>query len=309
MAKKREPATEKTAAEVIQHYFGTRPKSVSQIHGGLANFVFDVKVRDKELVVRISNRPGRLQFFLKEQWAVRKVREFKVPVPEILEVGNEVDGRPYMVLEKIAGRSADQCTDRVATLRRLAEYGRIINSIPTTGFGHVFDWSKNKLSRNHSWVEFLESELGIEGRIALFRKEKVFGVKEFHTVLKTIEALKRLDFKPRLNHGDLRLKNVLLDDAGEIKAIIDWENCISGPAPEWELSIALHDLSIDEKEVFLESYGISLDEFKKRSAAMKVLNILNYSRALEKAVRARDRKRVEYIKARLNGFFDLFVLK
>ena len=308
MAEKREPATEKTAAAVIEHYFGTRPKSVSQIHGGLANFVFDVKVRDKELVVRISNRPGRLQFFLKEQWAVRKVREFKVPVPEILEVGNEVDGRPYMVLEKIAGRSADQCVDRVATLRRLAEYARVINSIPTTRYGHVFDWSKNKLSRNESWVEFLESELGIDGRMALFRKEKVFSAKALQTVQKTVEQLKRLDFKPRLNHGDLRLKNVILNEAGEIKAIIDWENCLSGPAPEWDLSIALHDLSIDEKEVFLEGYGISLDEFKKRNAALKVLNILNYSKALEKAVHARDKKRVEYIKGRLNGLFDLFVL-
>ena len=308
MAKKREPATEKTAAEVIQHYFGTRPKSVSQIHGGLANFVFDIRMSDRELVVRISNRPGRLQFFLKEQWAVRRAREFKVPVPEILEVGNEVDGRPYMLLEKISGLPANQSANRVATLRQLSEYARIINSIPTTGFGHVFDWSKNKLSRNESWVEFLESEFGIEGRLALLRKEKVFSAKALRAVLKAVEGFKRLEFKPRLNHGDLRLKNLILDDAGEIKAIIDWENCISGPAPEWELSIALHDLCIDEKEVFLESYGISLEEFKKRSAAMKVLNILNYSRALEEAVRARDRKRVEYLKARLNGLFDLFVL-
>ena len=214
MAEKREPATEKTAAAVVEHYFGTRPKSVSQIHGGLANFVFDVKVCDKELVVRISNRPGRLQFFLKEQWAVRKAREFKVPVPEILEVGNEVDGRPYMVLEKIAGRSADQCVDRVATLRRLAEYARIINSIPTNAFGHVFDWSKNKLSRNESWAEFLESEFAIEARISLFRKQKVFSATALRNFLKRVEHLKQLDFTPRLNHGDLRLKNVILDDGG-----------------------------------------------------------------------------------------------
>lgn len=157
-------------------------------------------------------------------------------------------------------------------------------------------------------MQFLESEFGIDGRVALFRKEKVFSLKAMRSVLKGVQQLKRLEFKPRFNHGDLRLKNLILDEAGKIKAIIDWENCLSGPAPEWELSIALHDLCIDEKEVFLGSYGISPEEFKKRSAVMKLLNVLNYSRPLEQAIRARDRKRIEYLKARLNGFFDLFVL-
>ena len=41
----------------------------------------------------------------------------------------------------------------------------------------------------------------------------------------------------------------MVDDDGEIAAIIDWEECLSTIAPQFELSISLHDLSIDEKHV------------------------------------------------------------
>ena len=123
-----------------------------------------------------------------------------------------------------------------------------------------------------------------------------------------IRNLRKLNFSPRLNHGDIRLKNVILDDKGTIKAIIDWENCLSGPAPQWDLSIALHDLSIDEKEAFVESYGLAASEFEEITPALKTLNILNYGKALATAAAKRDSAQVRHIKSRLNGAFDLFVL-
>jgi len=59
----------------------------------------------------------------------------------------------------------------------------------------------------------------------------------------------------------LRLKNVILDEKRRITAIIDWEECMSQIAPYWELSIALHDLTMDEKQSFLDGYGLDLKEF------------------------------------------------
>ena len=50
------------------------------------------------------------------------------------------------------------------------------------------------------------------------------------------------------------MKNVIVNEAGEIKAILDWEDCSSNCAPYWDFSIALHDLSIDGKQKFLEGY-------------------------------------------------------
>lgn len=308
MKRKRHHITAKSAAAILEHYYHARPQSISQIHGGLENYVFEAKVRGKELIVRISNKPNRLQFFLKEQWAVRKAREFGVPVPEILEVGNELDGMPYMILEKISGQGGDTFGNRLQTLQSLATYTRKINSIPTSGFGHVFDWSRNRLSRNKTWADFLEDELGIDDRLELFRKQKIFAGEKLRKIESAIRDLKRLNFVPRLNHGDIRLKNVILDETGRIKAIIDWENCLSGPAPQWDLSIALHDLSIDEKEAFVKNYGLAPPDFEEIAPALKTLNVLSYGKALAKAVAKKDAAQVRHIKSRLNGAFDLFVV-
>lgn len=294
------------AAAVVQHYFGKRPDSVTQLHGGLANYVFEVKLPGQELVVRMSNKPGRLQFFLKEQWAVRKAREHKVPVPEILEVGNELDGYPYMILEKVSGQSALEGCDRLRTLRALAGYTRTINSIPTNGFGHVFDWSTNRLSSNETWSAFLSDEYQLQARLAQFRKQKIFTPQNSRKFESAVKKLQRLQFKPALNHGDIRLKNVILDEKGEIKAIIDWENCLSGPAPHWDLSIALHDLTIDEKEAFIEGYNLSASAFDGIGLSLRTLNILNYHKPLVAAAAKKDVEQICRIRSRLNGAFDLF---
>ena len=36
-----------------------------------------------------------------------------------------------------------------------------------------------------------------------------------------------------------------------------WEFCSSNVAPYWDLSLALHDLSIDAKQASLGGYGVS----------------------------------------------------
>lgn len=279
---------------------------MNQLHGGLANYVFEVKLPGKELVVRMSNKPARLQFFLKEQWAVRKAREHKVPVPEILEVGNELDGYPYMILEKISGQSGEDGGDRLRTLRELAGYTRTIHSIQTNGFGHVFDWSTNLLSSNETWSAFLTDEYQIKARLEQFRKQKIFTSQTSSRLESAVKKLQSLQFKPALNHGDIRLKNVILDEKGGIKAIIDWENCLSGPAPHWDLSIALHDLTIDEKEAFIEGYNLSFSDFDGIGLTLRTLNILNYHKALVAAGAKKDEAQIRRIRARLNGAFDLF---
>jgi hygromycin-B 4-O-kinase len=117
-----------------------------------------------------------------------------------------------------------------------------------------------------------------------------------------------MSFEPSLNHGDLRLKNVIVDEDGEIAAIVDWEDCLSTIAPPWELSISLHDLSIDEKDLFIEGYGLNSKQVQEMSPLIKAFNIVNYSNAISGAVEAGDHKGLAEFRLRLSGALDLYSL-
>lgn len=302
------PVTAATAQKVLDHHFGKKSKGVRQIHGGATNFVFEASVDREEFVLRISNKLTKLQYFMKEQWAVNKVRTKNVPAPEILEVGNDIIAMPYMVSRKIAGADATSQADNLDIFRQMGEYAALINSIGTSDFGHIFDWSRNRLSRRHSWKEYLTEDFKARERIEIFAKYKILGGQKLQKLKTAVKKLEALKTAPTLNHGDLRLKNVMLDDKGKISAIIDWEHATSNLAPYWELAIALHDLGIDQKEAFLCGYGLAPKDFQEISPMVCVLNILHYASVVEKAVKAKDREQVARLTQRLNGALDLYSL-
>jgi hygromycin-B 4-O-kinase len=309
MKKKRPAVTADVAAEVLRHHFGTRPRQVKVVHGGLNNHVFEARLGGQELIVRISRQPDHLQTFMKEQWAVNAARRKRVPTPEILEVCNDVIELPYMISLKVHGRPATNVGRmRHAVIEELGHYAAVINSIRTSDFGHIFDWSPNKLSRNGSWQEYLDKELCVEDRLAVMRNSRVLEPRVFKRLAASVKAIRRWDLRPVLTHGDIRLKNVILNEDRKISTILDWENCTSNVAPYWELSIALHDLTMDEKEIFLRGYGIELKQFVEMAPAIKTINILNYAPVISAALERNDREQLAHLRGRLNGAFDLYSL-
>jgi hygromycin-B 4-O-kinase len=148
----------------------------------------------------------------------------------------------------------------------------------------------------------------IGGRVELLERQRMLRPDAMRKLKGHIKGLRAWKGRPALTHGDIRFKNVVLDEAGKIRAILDWENCTSNLAPEWELSIALHDLCMDEKQAFLEGYGLSPREFTRIAPALKVLNILNYTGAIEEAARLKKRDQLDSLRARLHGAFDLHSL-
>ena len=112
--------------------------------------------------------------------------------------------------------------------------------------------------------------------------------------------------RPVLQHGDLRLKNVMVSpEDGRIVALLDWEDCLSAPAPFWDLAIALHDLGPDEKEAFLEGYRLTPGRFERMAPVLRVLNLLNYAWVIGQASGNGQRRQVAWLKARLRGAFDV----
>jgi len=306
--KQLEKVTPAIARKPLAHHFGKEPKKLQQIHGGATNFVFEASIGDENFILRVSNRPTRLEYFMKEQWAVRAARAKNVPTPEILEVGNDIIGLPYMIMRRVEGEPATARPHDLEIYRQLGAHAAAINSIATSDFGHIFDWSRNRLSRCHSWKDYMTDNFRPVERLKILARHKMLRPATLKKLKAAVQKLPGLRAQPTLNHGDLRLKNVILNGNGKISAIIDWEQSTSNWAPCWELAIALHDLGIDEKQAFLEGYGITPKDFDKISPTIKALNVLHYAPIVAKAVKAKDRPALARFQQRLNASLDLFSL-
>lgn len=293
------------AKQLMKHHFGVSPKRISHQASGLTNFVYDARIPEGEFIVRISSSPEKINDYIKEQWAVAHAEKAGIPVAEILEVGNNAIPHPYMIQKKLRGSEAGYHKERLNIIRQMGKYAAVLHKIPTNGFGQVFDWSENKLSKNATWKEFLEKEVRVKDCLSILRKLRMLNNGSLERLSEQLVAIEKLNIPPVFNHGDLRLKNIIIDKDACILALIDWEESSSN-IPYWDLSIALHDLSIDEKEAFLDGYGMDAEQFARIAHFLKALNLINYGPALEK-MRANSAQ-LDHYRLRLNGHLDLYSL-
>jgi aminoglycoside phosphotransferase (APT) family kinase protein len=295
------------AAAIIEHHLGTPPRRMLVNGGGLTNHVFSVDHAAGPLIVRVNEAPDKINDFLKEQWAIQRAGEAGVPVPEVLEVGMQAVPHAYMISRRVRGENAKVHRHRRKVLQQMGHLNALINAIPTDGYGQTFDWSQNRLSHNDGWAEFLERELEIDARLELLTAQRMIDATLAKRLKATLTGLPSKLLPSRLNHGDMRPKNVLADERGNVTAIIDWEDCCANP-PFWDLSIALHDLSIDEKRAYVEAYGIDDAALTLVAPAVKALNLLNYAPAVGLALDDGDQAELAHLRLRLSGTFDLYSL-
>ena len=289
---------------IVEHHFGRPPTRVLHKASGLTNFVFEVAHPQGDFMVRISEDPAKLAAFLKEQWAMARAREAGVPTPEVLEVGNDALGA-YMISLRVHGEEATHHPSRLEIARELGGLARRVHGIRTSGYGPTFDWSSNTLSNRESWREYLHAELRVDERIAALARYRMLAPGALRELRAFVRGMEQWNVRPRLNHADLRLKNVIVDAAGHIAAVIDWETCESNLAPQWDLAFALHDLGIDAKHAFVAGYGLRARELVAMAPSVRAINLLSYAPAIEAMGAARDRAGLELYRARLAGALDL----
>lgn len=294
------------AIAVVENVFGKKPENTDYKTTGHTNYVFEVKVPDGEFIVRISASSDNIKDFYKEQWVIDRVRKAGVPVAEIIKVGNDVIDSPYMIQKKLDGEVALYHPEKKKILQKMGEYTCLINSIATTGYGEVFDWSDERLSKNFTWKAFLDNEIELSKRIQILERNKMMPREALEKLRDSLERIGEWNLPTVLNHGDMRRKNVIVDEKGDIKAIIDWGEACSNIAPYWDLSIALHDLSIDDKQFFLEGYGMKPKEYAEIYETIKSLNLINYAPVIDELAKRKDTNNLEYYRLRLSGYLDLY---
>lgn len=316
MAPKAKPKTGKLAREaaafaaaVAAREIGGDTGKPKRLSGGLSNFVFGVEHRQEgPFVVRLSHEPEKIDAFLKEQWAMDRAGKAGVPVAEVAAVGFE-DGWAWMVQHRVDGGDGAHHPDRQMVLKEMGRLTKRIHGIRTKGFGHAFDPKTKRFIGAKTWAEHCAEELKLEHRLRVLNLNRMLSRSQAARLEGVLAEIAGWTVEPVLQHGDMRLKNVIVDgDPAKVSAVIDWELCASSVAPYWDLSLALHDLSIDAKQAFLEGYGCSVAEIAGIADVLKAFNIINYAPFVEQAAAKKDEALLALYRTRFSGALDLYSL-
>lgn len=307
-------ATQKLSARTLRDYvmhvartvLRRSPRQVRRRGGGITNFVYQVELDDRSVIVRINANPQKRKVFERERQAMRLARNARLPVPRVLHVG--ADPHPFMVLENARGVAGTHAYDQIGTVRQMGEITARIHRIQLPGFGPTaIDAALLRSApRRHSWGGHLEGDLHASERIANLEQMGMFlpdSAEKMRQILAHMSTWRR---NPVLHHGDMRLKNIIVDQYGKICAVLDWEHCTSSVPALWDLSIALHDLTIDEKQAFLQGYGYGPRELTKAIGYMRLLNALNYAPVIAALAERGETAKLNWHRARFAGDFNLY---
>ncbi len=286
------------------------PTRVAPLHGGLSNHAFDVETDREQVVVRLADQPDKLEGFERERQAADRARAAGVPTQEVVAIGQE-GAWTYSIARRLAGDPAMDHPDRLSILEELGRIARAVHGIRTVGLGPRFTWDEGGAGRASAsdgsmWPEYLRHELRAHDRLDRLTSLGMIEGRQEESLRQTLAEVEAWDGPPILNHGDLRLKNVVVGAEGHILGLIDWESSVSVVGPHWDLSIALHDLSIDAKQAFLTGYGLSDDEIRQAAPIWRLFNVLNYVPTIDQLVDADDTEERGRMRTRLSGALDLY---
>jgi hygromycin-B 4-O-kinase len=292
----------RAALAIFEASTGSPARRMRAQTGGQTNLVFMIENEQGSFVLRMDQQAGKLPQYRKERWAIDHARRMQIPVPTVIEVGSTPSGVSFMLSRREPGRLATTLPDTQVVLRQLGQYARKLHEDPIGTYGGCQDGATAPWK---TWPEFLEHEYKLDRRLWQLRQLDLI---DEPTAARMADLVLELGAgrEPRLNHGDLRLKNVLVDDAGRINAIIDWENAVAAPAPEWELALALHDLSIDQKDAFLDGYGLDAADLAATRGALASLNMLHYAPFAERGAQAGNENRMRHYRRRFAGVYDFY---
>jgi Ser/Thr protein kinase RdoA (MazF antagonist) len=298
--------TRRHVREIVTHLLHEAPVFTQKINNGVTNKVYKAVLKSGSyLIVRISPWPSKINHYLKEQWCCSEARKLGIPVPEILEVGNSVVPFPYMVATEIYGIPGNMYEGSCDEMFfQMGENAAKIHTIGTHGYGDIFDWSSNILSKNDSWHAFLEKELNIDRIMDFYEDSKIISNGNLKKMRQIARTIKKWKFEPRLCHSDLLPKNVIVSKEGDMKSIIDWEGARSSNAKIWDLAVTVNNVNEQQRDVFLSGYGISPSEYKHIEPEVVGFYILRKHDVMEAHVAKKEEQPFLKLQNKFNNLLD-----
>jgi aminoglycoside phosphotransferase (APT) family kinase protein len=272
------------ASGITSGLLNESPVEVTPLIGkGSVNKVFLVETAGHKVVVRMSDRGEAPDEYDKEAWCIERAAARGVQVPSVITVGR-CEGHAYIVESFVAGDDGrDSPAPRPGVWQELGRYAGLIHSIPVRGFGLKLSEITRGDSRE-SWLRHLEYNIESLTEDDPLIKLKAFTLPQSKVIRGVLTGLKGREFNFGLNHGDLSLKNTIVDACGGV-TLLDWGSAEAGIVPHHDLiqmlkmNVLEGDPDGESIQAFLDGYGISPAEFERMTPELEGLSVL---RAVDK---------------------------
>jgi aminoglycoside phosphotransferase (APT) family kinase protein len=222
-------------AWMVEHVGATAPLSFELIAGGRSNLTF--RVADASGRTCALRRPPTSHVLptahdmVREHTIISALYPAGIPVPAPLGlcVDLEVNERPFYVMEFVEGAILRDRAQAEATFD-LETRGAIGANLATTlARLHDVDIEEVGLANLARHEGYIERQ--VNRWRGQFEQMKVDGV-DHETVVDEVgdELARSVPTQQRVAvvHGDYRLDNTVLDEKGQVRAILDWEICTLG---------------------------------------------------------------------------------
>jgi aminoglycoside phosphotransferase (APT) family kinase protein len=235
------------------------PAHVQTLGEGFDNTVYAV---NEQYVFRFPRREIAVELLRTEgQLLPTLIGKFPVAIPEPLFYGEPEMGYPWRFLgyRQVAGLMPENvpALRRVEAARPLAAFLRALHDVPVeqaVGVPHGDHMHRFDLStRKPKLAEYVEkaTEWGL-----------LPDPSAMHQYLETLSSFGEVG-ATTLVHGDLHIRNLLVDAEGFLTGVIDWGDTHIGH-PALDLTIAYSYLPPEGRRIFFETYG----EVDERTRAM-----------------------------------------
>jgi aminoglycoside phosphotransferase (APT) family kinase protein len=267
------------ASSITSDILDEPPVEVTPLLGrGSVNKVFIVAAGDHKVVVRMSERVEALDEYAKEAWCIEHAAARGVPVPSVLAVGR-CDAHAYLVESYLVGdEGRDSPTPKPDIWRALGKSAGLIHSIGVAGFGLKLSDITDGDARK-SWLGYLKYNIESLTEDDQLIRLQVLTKSQAKIIRDVFLDLKGRDFTFGLNHGDISLKNTIVDEQGIVN-LLDWGSAEASMVPHHDLIQMLKmkmsegDPSDEEVGAFLEGYGIAPSEFERMMPELESLLLL-----------------------------------
>jgi Predicted aminoglycoside phosphotransferase len=219
-----------------------------------------------------------LEEYTKEAWCIEKALVRSIPVATVLDVG-VFEEHAFMIQAYIEGdEGRDSVFPRSDIWHQLGKYAKEIHSIEVAGFGLTLTDLTQGNSRA-SWLEYLDYNIESLNENDELLKLNVVTQSQSTLIRTLFEELKGQSFDFGLNHGDLSLKNVIVDKTGKI-TLVDWGSAEASIVPHHDLIQMLkmnmleNDPDDSDMQAFVEGYGILPSEFAQMLPTLETLLLL-----------------------------------